>query len=264
MAEIVARNCRFHIQKLGKSGEHVVFLHGMVWDNLSSWFFSAAPHVASVARVLLYDMRGHGKSERTPTGYRVEESVEDLKSILDETEFGTGAVHLVGNSFGGLLAIAFALKHPEMVASLVLVDAPLADDDTIQMMIDSLRMEGAEREREITRLFTHWLGRQTDPKNTLLADGAKKLVYETSLIDDLDASRRFSDAELSQLAVPVLAIYGENSNLRTHGEHLTRLFPKCDFQLMEGGSHVILWEFSTQIAARIVDWIGVNRHKSNC
>ena len=69
MAEIVARGVRFHVQHLDLSlgGNHpdrplVVFLHGLVMDNLSSWYFTVANPVARIADVLLYDLRGHGKS----------------------------------------------------------------------------------------------------------------------------------------------------------------------------------------------------------
>ena len=83
MAEVVARGLRFHVQHLGvrPDGPLVVFVHGLVLDNLSSWYFTVAGEVAKRAEVLLYDLRGHGSSERPETGYGVADMVQDLDAI---------------------------------------------------------------------------------------------------------------------------------------------------------------------------------------
>ena len=68
MAEVVARGLRFHVIKLGweqpETVPTVLFLHGLIMDNLSSWYFTAATAVARCCRVLLMDLRGHGRSGR--------------------------------------------------------------------------------------------------------------------------------------------------------------------------------------------------------
>src|SRR5205085_7975479 len=105
MADVVARGVRFHVQRIAgqEPGPRpiVVFLHGLVMDNLSSWYFTVAPAMAKVADVMLYDLRGHGRSERPVSGYRLDDHVADLAALLDALG-ETRPVHLVGNSFGGL------------------------------------------------------------------------------------------------------------------------------------------------------------------
>src|SRR5579864_4947331 len=118
MADVGARGVCFHVERLGESkAELVVFLHGLVMDNLSSWYFTLANPAAGVARVVLYDLRGHGWSERPRTGYSLAEMTADLRALLDELN-ETRPVYLVGNSFGGLLALAFARAHPGRVAGI--------------------------------------------------------------------------------------------------------------------------------------------------
>ena len=122
MADVVANGVRHHVQRLGGGRRTVVFLHGLVMDNLSSLYFTLANPVAAGADVVLYDLRGHGRSERPAAGYRVDDLVADLGALLDALGVD-GPVDLVGNSFGGLLALAFAAAAPARVAGLALVDA---------------------------------------------------------------------------------------------------------------------------------------------
>ena len=109
MADVVANGVRTNVQRLGShagdaQAHTVVFLHGLVMDNLSSWYFTVANRLARSEDVILYDLRGHGRSERPPSGYRVADLVADLDALLDALEIDR-SVALVGNSFGGLLAI---------------------------------------------------------------------------------------------------------------------------------------------------------------
>ena len=65
MPHVAANDQELHFQLLGESGEGdtpCVFAHGLLIDNLSSWYFGAAPVVATKRRAVCYDLRGHGLS----------------------------------------------------------------------------------------------------------------------------------------------------------------------------------------------------------
>src|SRR5688500_6087809 len=182
MAEALVHGVRLHYQRLGTPGATpVVFLHGLVMDNLSSWYFSVANAVAAHADVLLYDLRGHGKSERPAHGYGLPDMVADLAGLLDAT-VGVTPVVLVRNSFGGLLALAVALRVPRRVQSLVLVDAHLGDDGFGEKMASTLELQGPQRDRRIAESFKDWTGRHSDRKRNRLAATAGDLVAHTSLV----------------------------------------------------------------------------------
>lgn len=255
MADLEVRGVQFHYQRLGTGAQRVVFLHGLIWDNLSSWYFTAGMAVAQEAEVLLYDLRGHGKSGRPATGYTLDDMIADLSSILDATGFGDRPLHLVGNSVGGLLAIAFAVAHPERVASLILVDAHIADETWAAEMLATLRSNGLERDRHIVESFREWAGRHQNPWNTRLAKSAEQLVNETSLLQDIANSRIFSEHDLACITCPVLALYGEYSDIRSKGERLASILPRCEFEILTGGSHVILLEATSGLKDRILDWL---------
>jgi pimeloyl-ACP methyl ester carboxylesterase len=82
-----------------------------------------APLVRAGARVILWDLRGHGRSgaPADPAGFAMARVVEDLGRILDWAAPGRPAV-LGGLSFGGLASLHFALAHPERTRGLLLID----------------------------------------------------------------------------------------------------------------------------------------------
>ena len=96
------------------SGAPVVLLHGgfgdrRMWDD-------QLPALLPRYRVIRYDHRGFGRSPQPDTAYL---ATDDLRRLLDH--LGVAKAHLMGNSVGGMVALEFALAHPERVASLVMV-----------------------------------------------------------------------------------------------------------------------------------------------
>jgi 3-oxoadipate enol-lactonase len=98
-------------------GDPLVLVHGFtldtrMWDDQVQAF---APHY----RVVRYDLRGFGRSALP--GKERYAHYEDLHALLEH--LGLARAHVLGLSLGGAVAVDFALAYPEMVASLVLVDA---------------------------------------------------------------------------------------------------------------------------------------------
>jgi pimeloyl-ACP methyl ester carboxylesterase len=261
MAEVVVRGVRLHVQRLGtpQPGEPerpvVVFLHGLVMDNLSSWFFTVANPATRVAEALLYDLRGHGLSERPATGYSLEDHVADLAGLLDALAIRRPVV-LVGNSFGGLLALGLARAQPARVAGLVLVDGHLGDEGFGAQMAETLRLTGEERDQRIAASFAAWLGRHSERKRTRLADNARALVEGTTLVDDMQRTPPLGAAELAAVQTPVLALYGERSDLRARGEALLAHTPNAEIVILPGCSHSVLWEATDEVRQRVLEFVG--------
>ncbi len=236
---------QLHYQQLlpleSKGKETVVFLHGLVMDNLSSWFFTVANLAAQTRRVLLYDLRGHGMSARPKNGYSIDQHIEDLRQLLDHVG-PEEPVILVGNSFGGLLALNFADRYPARVSGLILVDAQINDQAWRDDMLNSLKLQGDAQQEKIASNFKNWLGRHSERKSNRLARNAFELVHETSLLDDLYQSSYLSDADLKRLPMPVLAIYGEKSDIIGHADRLLQSLPQCQLKIFSDCTHSVLWE----------------------
>jgi UDP:flavonoid glycosyltransferase YjiC (YdhE family)/pimeloyl-ACP methyl ester carboxylesterase len=254
MAEITARGITFNVQRLGRGdGPPVVFLHGLVMDNLSSWYFTVANRIAARAPVILYDLRGHGRSQRPATGYRVTDMVEDLAGLLDALD--VASVQLCGNSFGGQLALAFAAAHPERVARIALCDAHIGSSGWGERMASTLELEGEARDRVIAREFQSWLGRHSQRKRTRLANAARELCYGTSLIADLRGSPALASSALQAIRCPVLALYGESSDVVGDGRALAELLPACTLRIVPGCSHSLLWEATASMRDALMDFM---------
>lgn len=100
-------------------GPAVVLIHGLGSCG-EDWFLLQAPALSQRYRVLMPDLRGHGRSDKPPGPYTVPQMADDIAGWMQV--LGTGPAHVVGLSLGGLVAQALAVRHPTQVRSLVLVN----------------------------------------------------------------------------------------------------------------------------------------------
>jgi len=108
-------------------GRPFVLLHGLTGHRDD--FVHRLPDLAGEARLLAPDLRGHGDCTRTgrPETFTFARLIDDLDALLDVS--GADDCDLLGHSFGGMVALRFALARPERVASLVLMGtAPCAPE----------------------------------------------------------------------------------------------------------------------------------------
>lgn len=116
MPEVSVGGISLHYEVYG-SGEPVILCHGFL-DSCSVWM-SQAETMAGQHTVILYDLRGHGRSEKPRGDYSVRSLAEDLHGLILGLHLDRAAV--VGHSLGGMIALTLALDHPDRVSRLVLV-----------------------------------------------------------------------------------------------------------------------------------------------
>jgi Predicted hydrolases or acyltransferases (alpha/beta hydrolase superfamily) len=104
----------------GMGRVNVIFDSGM-GDDLSVWK-KVSDEVSKFARVITYDRAGLGWSDESPKERTSEEIVRELHSMLEKKKL-IGPIILVGHSFGGVNMQQFALKYPDEIAGLVLIDS---------------------------------------------------------------------------------------------------------------------------------------------
>ena len=266
MPAISANGVSFHVQRLETTARAdtptAVFVHGLVTDNLSSFYYTlAGPIVAAGARAVLYDLRGHGRSERPAAGYTTRDGVADLAALLDALEI-TGPVYLIGNSYGGLIATGLALAVPERVAGLVLIETACAGPVAAGWMEDilnTLTVAALSLEHERTADLLRSAGQR---KLARLAAAADSLLNGTSLIEDLGTHAPPDPAALEAIGCPVLGVYGERSELRPAADDLRRHVRDGRIEIIPGLAHTVLREATALLCGIVLDWLPVRQAAS--
>lgn len=109
---------RLHVEDTAGDGPPVLFSHGLLWD---ARLF--APQVAALRgrhRCIAWDHRGQGRSEVTAGGYDMDTLADDAAALIER--LGVAPVHFVGLSMGGFVGLRLAIRRPELLRSLVMID----------------------------------------------------------------------------------------------------------------------------------------------
>ena len=229
---LAARNgVNLHIVELGAAGPPVVMLHGLLLGSLATWYFTAAQALTRRHRVLLFDLRGHGRSERPPSGYDVATHVADLGAVV--SSFTDEPVALVGHSFGAVVALRYAIHEPARVRSLALVEAPLPPSRLAEL--DEFLTRPAEERAGALPEALRGAVLRGERGGLRLLENLRALAEDTSLLADLRAAEDVGDDELARLVCPVLAVYGAASSCRPAGRRIARAAPDARLVEVEGG-----------------------------
>ena len=143
--EIVVDGVRFWYRVAGTAPRGtvpLVFLHGGPGYNSHSFATLAGPALERSLRVVYYDQRGSGHSERPWTReYSMARLVEDVEGL--RRALGVPRIALLGHSFGGSLALEYAAKYPEQVSRMILVGAASDIPAACAARVDYLAMHYA-------------------------------------------------------------------------------------------------------------------------
>ncbi len=118
MSKVKVNNAELYYQSVGNGPDTILFSHGYLMNN--TMFKGQIEAMKSQFRCVAFDHRGHGQSEVTKDGYKLDNLVTDAISLIEE--LGIGPVHFVGMSTGGFVGMRIALRRPELLKSLVLMD----------------------------------------------------------------------------------------------------------------------------------------------
>ena len=189
------------------SGQVMLFCNGLATD-VSMWDPQIA-HFASRYRIVRYDLRGHGETDSTQPPYSLSLLVEDLRSLLDA--LGVDQLHLVGESLGGMVAQAFAVRYPRRLMSLTLCDTAARTRREIwEGRIQQVRQKGVGPmvEPSLERWFTKPY-RDSNPK---VIDGVRRMIMKTTndgYVGGAGVVMEMNHVEqLARISAPTLIVVG--------------------------------------------------------
>ncbi|MGD0766194.1 MAG: alpha/beta hydrolase [Dehalococcoidia bacterium] len=233
----------------GERGEPLVFVHGYTGD-ITDWRLQLGEFSADY-RVLVMDLRGHGRSEAPSdrSSYNVLTMSTDVEQLIDGAGFST--YHLVGHSMGGAIAQEIALRSPQRLLSLTLVDTTSkfdlpANDVAFQYRAQRLRVAQSEGMVAAAALPLPFVPPHMPPKRLRETD---ERLARMSLDAFVGAARSLvaweGTAERARLIqAPTLIIYGDLDApaLIEGSRRLAALIPNASLEVIPEAAHSPQWE----------------------
>lgn len=252
MPKIKINGLDHYYEQEGK-GPSLVFIHGAFGD--SNMWDPQWQYFASKYRLLRYDLRGHGRTGSSSLErYTIDTFSDDLASLLDSLDIQ--APIICGQSLGGSIAQAFAVRHPGRLKGLILSSSMIAIDFTLMdkllchVFFPGWAMSAVIRVlsvRDFTR-FSLWLGRLTLGRHLLgpgrdlndYLEGCMLQIDRSEYIKIWEALYGFKLFPLERIACPTLVLNGEHEpkNMFLHTKEILRRIPQSQVGIIPGSHHV--------------------------
>ena len=235
------------------AGDPVVLVHGS-WADTTTWD-QVLEGLAASFRVLVYDRRGHSRSERLQHPGSMDEDGDDLADLLETLTFAPA--HVVANSLGGNIALRLAARRPELFQSMTCHEPPLLsllEDDPesaviLSQLAGSLESVGrriadgdhAEAAKQFVDEVVFGLPGVWEHQ---LPPQAKEMLVRNAptFLDELQDQTmvRIDEESLLTLTMPVRLTQGSESPpmfVRVI-DRLERLIPHATRETIEGAGHL--------------------------
>lgn len=203
-------------------GPALIFVHGLA-GNITHWVH-VAPHFVHNHRVVAIDLPGHGESGRDTTRYGIDPFVEHIVKLMDVLRIDRGSI--VGHSMGGMVGMAFALKHPDRTDAVVLVNPagihPVAKP---ARMAGHLLLKRTILDKILPKIWKNIILANVFYQSNEHTEAFLRMVEETYSVDDVhdislmmevmrnDLLERNFAGLLPKCACPVGLIWGEKDRL---------------------------------------------------
>ena len=247
----------------GPGGDHTGFKPGM------------SP-LASHMQLVYIDHRGHGRSAGgDPALYTLDENVSDLEAL--RLHLGLGPVVVIGTSYGGMVAMAYAARHPASISKLVLI-VTAADGGFRARAKSWIAQHGTPDQQRVCTLL--WEGRFETPEQMMeyyavmgplysksydpaqATPTRSRATYTPAAINNAFKPDGFLDRldlrpELHRIAAPTLILAGRHDWIcpPDYSEELHRLIANSELHVFENSSHSIRADEPEALNGMIADFV---------
>lgn len=268
------KDVNVHVDDHGGAGRPVILIHGWPLSG-ASWKNQIAAFTGAGYRVITYDRRGFGQSDKPKTGYDYDTLAEDLSGLIEAMDLHN--VTIVGFSMGGgeaaryvtkygedrLHSIVFAAAVPPMMIKLDdNPDGPLEKSLAAQMTADLTKDQDSFYD-DFTKQF---FSTNADGEHILVSEADRQealdLCKQADKAAALEAMQSFAmtdfRGDLPNITVPVLVIHGdadgtvpfEGSGKRTH-----EAIPHSELHVIAGGPHGINVSHTDEFNRVLLDFL---------
>ena len=277
-------SAKLYYREIGQ-GQPIIILHGGP-DFSHAYFLPDTDRLSDMFYLIYYDQRGRGKSAENvqPEDVTIESDVEDLERLREYFRLETVAV--LGHSWGGLLAMEYAIRHPDRVSHLVLMNtAPASHEDYLLLRQAFLEKRPATDAEKMKALSSNAKYQQGDPDTvaeyyrshfsmtlkqpeqlesliaSLRASFTKEGILKANAIEErlYDGTWLSSDynllPKLEQLDIPTLVIYGDYDFIPIEcAAHITKAIPGARFVLLKDCGHFSYLECPNEVRKELNDF----------
>ncbi len=227
------------------AGPQVICLNG-VQQSMAMWH-SFIARFASTYRVVLFDFPGQGKAKflSGPKFVSLDEQIDILERIVKETKISQHGT-IVSASWGGIVAMAFAARHPGAIKKLCLAGlGSKANNRMIETIQKGFKINPNDRQKMAETLI--------DSFGQDLPDHVKKKIFDQFRVMTDDNLRSFCEQgefvmatqkigtliDLSKITAKTILIHGEKDKIidLEDVEHLASQIPRCEIRIIKDAGH---------------------------
>lgn len=234
-------------ERKGKSQPTFVFIHGTGGDHTQ--FNSQIDYFSQKGTTFTFDLRGHGKSEKTAKKYTIESFADDIQRLLISQEIVKPI--LVGFSMGGNIGVELASRHPNYVKALVILDSAfLYTPEVLQSMQGYSKGIKDNFENTIKEIIENSLLPTDRHKNQISKSflATPQQVWASAFESMLEWDQKASE-KLKKCKLPIL--YVEGTNPLVNISQLKDLCPQLVYGKTVGSGHFVTMDAADQVNAMI-------------
>ena len=244
---------RMHYETQG-NGSPLLMIHGGLGGGEGSASIKRhhSQRLSERHQVVLYDRRSAGQSETPEDGYSLANYSADAHQLL--AHLGISQVHILGSSAGGPIAMKFALEHPEMTQSLLLVNTMSYYQETQRQV----------RKTELERVLSAIQNMETSTlnlnTNQSISSSQQEISQNNALAKTIRSYLDIKDSlerRLEAISVPTLIMHGDQDNRipLECGLQLHSSIVESEFVVVPNAGHGLLSNEPTVTGNLIVEFL---------
>ncbi len=250
-----------HVRCVG-DGPPIVLIHGVGAD-LEMWM-PLTRHLCATRRVVVYDVKGHGKSAKPAGPYSLEEFVQQLDQLVGNLSLRS--FDLLGFSMGGLIAQGFALAHPAKLNHMVLLNTvyerSLEERYAVKVRVAESLSGGYVS--SVNEAIHRWFTPGFAAAHPDIVEGLRQRMIANDRAAYASAYAVFATADeelapqVSKIATPTLVITGTDDLRSTPqmAKKLAATLPNGSLQLLSGQRHMTPVEVPGDVARLVLEFLG--------
>jgi aminoacrylate hydrolase len=244
------------------SGHPLIFVSGL--SGIGRYWAPQVPAFSGHYRVITYDQRGTGGSDKSQRQFSVDQMTAELVGLMDA--LGIVRAHIVGQSTGGAIGQTLAIEYPERVDRMVVFSTWTHCDPWFRRLFEARRAMYSDVGPELhARFHPLWLyppdyvnahDAEIDAERKASVAGAPPVEVSVGRINAILAFDRRAD--LGRIKAPTLVLCARDDYITPsyHAEAIGRAVPHAKVVILQGGGHSLSKTRTEEFNRLVLEFLG--------